>query len=135
MEKELTRETVDPRYTWDLTRIYPTDEAWEEAFKEISEEAKAFAKRAGTLSQGRKVVLDALKTLARVDEKLSGLYAYAMMRSNEDSANAKYQAMNDRAGTLAAEVGAAKRVPRSGAAYAQRRRNRSDDGGSGFCGV
>ncbi len=36
MEKELTRETVDPRYTWDLTRIYPTDEAWEEAFKEIS---------------------------------------------------------------------------------------------------
>ena len=107
MEKELTRETVDPRYTWDLTRIYPTDEAWEEAFKEISEEAKAFAKRAGTLSQGRKVVLDALKTLARVDEKLSGLYAYAMMRSNEDSANAKYQAMNDRAGTLAAEVGAA----------------------------
>ena len=107
MEKELTRETVDPRYTWNLTRIYPTDEAWEEAFKEISEEAKAFAKRAGTLSQGRKVVLDALKTLARVDEKLSGLYAYAMMRSNEDSANAKYQAMNDRAGTLAAEVGAA----------------------------
>lgn len=107
MEKELTRETVDPRYTWDLTRIYPTDEAWEEAFKEISEEAKAFAKRAGTLSQGRKVVLDALKTLARVDEKLSGLCSYAMMRSNEDSANAKYQAMNDRAGTLAAEVGAA----------------------------
>ena len=65
MEKELTRETVDPRYTWDLTRIYPKYEAWEEAFKEISEEAKAFAKRAGTLSQGRKVVLDALKT--RVD--------------------------------------------------------------------
>ena len=32
MEKELTRETVDPRYTWDLTRIYASDEAWEEAF-------------------------------------------------------------------------------------------------------
>ena len=107
MEKELTRATVDPRYTWDLTRAFPTDEAWEEAFKEISDEAKEFAKRAGTLSQGKEAVLDAFKALAHMSQRLSGLYAYSMMRSNEDSANAKYQAMSDRAGTLSGEVAAA----------------------------
>ena len=107
MEKELTRATVDPRYTWDLTRAFPTDEAWEEAFKEISDEAKEFAKRAGTLSQGKEAVLDAFKALAHMSQQLSGLYAYSMMRSNEDSANAKYQAMSDRAGTLSGEVAAA----------------------------
>ena len=45
MEKELTRETVDPRYTWDLTRIYASDEAWEEAFADVKAQAEAFAKR------------------------------------------------------------------------------------------
>ena len=50
MEKELTRETVDPRYTWDLTRIYASDEAWEEAFADVKAQAEAFGKRAGTLT-------------------------------------------------------------------------------------
>ena len=43
MEKELTRETVDPRYTWDLTRIYASDEAWEEAFADVKAQAEALA--------------------------------------------------------------------------------------------
>ena len=43
MEQELTREQVDPRYTWDLTRIFESDEAWEAAFEKARREAKAFA--------------------------------------------------------------------------------------------
>lgn len=107
MEKELTRETVDPRYTWDLTRIYASDEAWEEAFADVKAQAEAFAKRAGTLSHGREAVLDALTAMMRMDETFFALHAYAMMKNNEDSTNAKYQAMSDRAGTLAGVVAAA----------------------------
>ena len=107
MEKELTRETVDPRYTWDLTRIYASDEAWEEAFADVKAQAEAFAKRAGTLSHGREAVLDALAAMMRMDETFFALHAYAMMKNNEDSTNAKYQAMSDRAGTLAGIVAAA----------------------------
>ena len=107
MEKELTRETVDPRYTWDLTRIYASDEAWEEAFADVKAQAEAFAKRAGTLSHGRETVLDALTAMMRMDETFFALHAYAMMKNNEDSTNAKYQAMSDRAGTLAGVVAAA----------------------------
>lgn len=107
MEKELTRETVDPRYTWDLTRIYASDEAWEEAFADVKAQAEAFGKRAGTLSHGREAVLDALTAMMRMDETFFALHAYAMMKNNEDSTNAKYQAMSDRAGTLAGVVAAA----------------------------
>ena len=107
MEKELTRETVDPRYTWDLTRIYASDEAWEEAFAAVKAQAEAFAKRAGTLSHGREAVLDSLAAMMRMDETFFALHAYAMMKNNEDSTNAKYQAMSDRAGTLAGVVAAA----------------------------
>ena len=35
MEQELTRATVDPRYTWDTTRIYESDEAWEKAVEAV----------------------------------------------------------------------------------------------------
>ncbi|MFR5786480.1 MAG: hypothetical protein ACLUHE_04780 [Christensenellales bacterium] len=45
MEKELTRETVDPRYAWDLTRMYASDEAWEEAFVTIKAQADAFTQQ------------------------------------------------------------------------------------------
>ena len=107
MEKELTRETVDPRYTWDLTRIYASDEAWEEAFVTIKAQADAFAQRAGTLNKGRESILETLAAMAKMDEEFEALYAYAMMKNNEDSTNAKYQAMSDRAGTLASVVAAA----------------------------
>ena len=80
MEKELTRETVDPRYTWDLTRIYASDEAWEEAFVTIKAQADAFAQRAGTLNKGRESILETLAAMAKMDEEFEALYAYAMMK-------------------------------------------------------
>lgn len=45
--------------------------------------------------------------MAKMDEEFEALYVYAMMKNNEDSTNAKYQAMSDRAGTLAGVVAAA----------------------------
>ena len=60
MDKELTREAVDPRFTWDLTRIFESDEAWERAFEGVKESAQAFAALAGTLKNGREAVLHAI---------------------------------------------------------------------------
>ena len=37
MDKELTRAAVDPRFTWDLTRIFESDEAWERAFDAVKD--------------------------------------------------------------------------------------------------
>ena len=61
----------------------------------------------GTLrEEDKKYVLDALTAMMRMDETFFALHAYAMMKNNEDSTNAKYQAMSDRAGTLAGVVAA-----------------------------
>lgn len=100
MNQELTRATVDPRYTWDLTRIFASDEAWEAAFGAASAAASAFAGIAGTLSSGRQAVLEALERYEALSQQLSALYNYAMMRANEDTTVSRYQAMNDRASTL-----------------------------------
>ena len=104
MEQELTREQVDPRYTWDLTRIFESDEAWEAAFEKARGEAKAFAQYEGTLSGGKEAVLAALRAYMGLEQSLSELFTYAMMKTNEDGANGEYQAMFGRAASLASDA-------------------------------
>ena len=106
MDNQLTRATVDPRYTWDLTRIYESDEAWEQAFEAMKAEADAFAACAGTLQEGRETVKQALERYMALMEKMGDVYCYAMMKQHEDTTVGVYQAMNSRAQTLYSEVGA-----------------------------
>ena len=67
MEQELTRATVDPRYTWDVKRVYESDEAWEQAFAGVKEQAAAFSALAGTLGRGREAILGALRARVVTD--------------------------------------------------------------------
>ncbi|MDY4541715.1 MAG: M3 family oligoendopeptidase, partial [Candidatus Ventricola sp.] len=106
MDNQLTRATVDPRYTWDLTRIYESDEAWEQAFEAVKAEADAFTACAGTLQEGRETVKKALERYMALMEKMGDVYCYAMMKQHEDTTVGVYQAMNSRAQTLYSEVGA-----------------------------
>ena len=106
MEQELTRSTVDPRYTWDVTRVYESDEAWESAFARVKTQAQDFERRAGTLAGGRDAVLGAVGAYMALQEELSAVYCYAMMKLHEDTTDGRYQAMNSRAATLASDVGA-----------------------------
>ena len=106
MDNQLTRAQVDPRYTWDLTRIYESDEAWEKAFAGVKEGAQAFASRAGTLKGGREAVLSALQSFMALMDEMSCVYTYAMMKLHEDTTVGAYQAMNSRAQTLYSDVAA-----------------------------
>ncbi|MBR5561471.1 MAG: oligoendopeptidase F [Clostridia bacterium] len=104
MENELTRSTVDPKYTWDLTRIFESDEAWETAFADTKAKGDEIAAMAGTLSSGKEAVLACLRMENDLEQALSCIYTYAMMKQNEDTTVGKYQAMLGRAGTLVSEV-------------------------------
>ena len=104
MEQELTREQVDARYTWDLTRIFADDGAWEAAFSAVKAQAEAFAALAGTLGAGREAVLAALRAMSALDRSFGDVMTYAMMKLHEDGTQGKYQAMNDRAMTLGSEL-------------------------------
>lgn len=104
MEQELTRETVETRYTWDLTRIFESDEAWEAELAAVRELGEAFAQRAGTLAAGRQTVLETIKAYMALSERLTNVGVYAMMKSNEDGSRTKYQDMNSRATTASNEV-------------------------------
>ena len=104
MEKELTRATVEAKYTWDLTRIYENDEAWEAAYADVKALGDQISAMAGTLAGGRESVLAALRLQDEIGLKLSCIYTYAMMKQNEDTTVGRYQAMLGRAGSLVSEV-------------------------------
>ena len=106
MEQELTRATVEPRYTWDVTRIFASDEAWEQAYAALREDGRAFAALAGTLANGRDAVLTAIAKSAKLEAAMSRIYCYAMMKQNEDTTVGKYQGMLAQAASLASELGA-----------------------------
>ena len=104
MDNELTRSTVDSKYTWDLRRIYESDDAWENAFAQAKAQGDEIAAMAGTMKDGKQAVLAALKLEDALGQNLSCIYTYAMMKQHEDTTVGKYQAMMGRAGTLVSEA-------------------------------
>lgn len=95
------RDEVPTALTWDLTRIYPTDAAWEAAFKTASADIEQLSSLQGKLGAGSAALLSVLKPVLAAQRELEKLYVYASMKSNQDTADGTYQAMYARAGKLA----------------------------------
>lgn len=107
MTELITRSEQLVQNTWDLTTIFPTDEAWETAFSELSEylgKEKAFQGKLGSSSD---ILLEALLLDSEIDELLGKVYVYAHLKHDEDTTNAKYTAFEQRAATLASQFSSA----------------------------
>lgn len=101
------REEVPEALTWDLTKIFASDEAFEAAFATVQEELKEADTYKGTLTNGASAFLSAIDYLLSISRKLETLYVYSHLKNDQDTANTTYQALNARATNLAAQVGAA----------------------------
>lgn len=98
------REEVPENLTWDLTTIYPNDEAWEQAFtdlQKITEESEQFK---GRLSESSQTLYEALQFRDNAYDLISNLYVYAHLKMDQDTANAKYQGLHSRAGSLVTKL-------------------------------
>ncbi len=108
MAKEvLLRDQVPEELTWDLTPIFPTDEAWEEEFKAIEaleEQAKSYK---GKTTESAESLYDALQFGDKMYERFSKLYVYSHLKHDQDTGNGKYQAMDSRVRSLGAKLSAA----------------------------
>lgn len=98
-----TRAEVPEELTWDLTRIFKDDEAFEEAFQALEQEVAHISDYQGTLSKSADDLLAAIEFLLNIDRRLEVLYVYANMKNDQDTANPTYQAMNARATSLYAK--------------------------------
>lgn len=98
------REEVALENTWDLTKIFATDDVFEEKFSELQVELEQVRQLQGTLHEGAQAFLKALEEILAVSRKLEVLYVYSHLKNDQDTANATYQALNARATSLLAQA-------------------------------
>ncbi len=105
--QERDRSTVQDKYKWDLTRIYPTDDAWRQA-KERSSRAPEAGTFKGKLGGSAASLADALELGSRLSKEFTRAYVYASMMSDTDTRVSSYQGMQQEmvqlGATLAAEA-------------------------------
>lgn len=101
------RNEIPKDQTWELESIYPTDADWEGDFAQVSAQLPEIRAFEGRLGESAEILLAALRLRDAANETLGRLVVYATMRMHEDSANSTYQALADRATTLANDLNAA----------------------------
>ena len=101
------RADADPKYTWALEDIYPSDEAWESAYTEAQNFSHQISSYRGRLGSSAQTLLEFLQLSESISVTFDSLYGYAQRRSDEDTAVSKYQGMSSRAISLMVAVDAA----------------------------
>ena len=91
--QEHDRGKIPDEYKWDLTSIYPSDQAWRAAKEKLASELPRLRQFQGTLASSASRLADALETQSSFDKELARLFVFASMRSDEDTRVSTYQGM------------------------------------------
>ena len=103
----LDRKNIDPKYKWDLTKIYPTEEAFKADYDEAAELVKAFPAHETPMCASAQGLLAVLRDEAKLGYIISKLYTFASLHFETDNSNNMYQARLGRVRSLAISASAA----------------------------
>ena len=104
--QERDRAKIPDRFKWDLTTIYPSDEAWKEARAKLAASLPRLREFKGQLASSPARLADALELSSSLSKELARTYVYASMKSDEDTRVSTYQGMQQEMVQLAADLGA-----------------------------
>ncbi len=90
------RNEIENQYKWDLTTLYESDEAWENALQELDTFVEESQKFVGTLKDAQSI-LAYLKWETNVNLKVEDVFCYTSLRHSEDTRDAKAMSMYSRA--------------------------------------
>jgi len=102
-----SRKQVKPGDTWDLSSLYPSDDAWQRAFKKFERLVPKFEEHRGQLGKSAKALAACLKFDSEVERLGERLGTYAFLKTTEDQVNSTYQAMFGRYQSVAVRAGEA----------------------------
>lgn len=104
MAKELPkRSEVKEEFTWNLSDMYASKEAWEQDLARITELTGELGKLEGTVMASAKNLLKALELSAQTDQKLVLASNYAQRLYDQDQKNTEHQAMSQKVYALAVD--------------------------------
>ena len=101
MAKELLkRSEVKEEYTWDLSAMYASKEAWEADLGEVETIIGKVEKYEGKVTASAENLLQVLTLEAEAEQKLDLAYSYAARLHDQDTRDAEHQAMTQKAMSL-----------------------------------
>ena len=92
---------------WSIEDLFPSDQAWEEAFAACQALPGQLAAYRGRLGESAQALYEYLELGERTDRQAETVYAYTSLRHDEDTADPAYQAMSGRCFRFLVELGSA----------------------------
>ena len=92
---------------WDLTEVYPTDQAWSAEKERLEREVDGLSRYQGTLGDSATALRAALDAISASDKELARLYVYAFLKADEDRRVAEHQERRSVAASLLSAFGEA----------------------------
>lgn len=80
--------------TWATEDLFPSDESWEQALVTLQEDRNTLISYAGRLGESGQILFQYLENAERIAAKESLLAEYIMRKADEDTRDAKYQALS-----------------------------------------
>ena len=102
-----SREEIDSKYKWDLSSMFPSDEAFEAGLEELKAYCPKLLAFKGKISTSAQALLEYLQLEDQMNLLLYKIINYAERKSDEDTRVAKYQAYVANATSAYTQIGEA----------------------------
>src|SRR5258708_26346058 len=100
------RSEIAPEHTWNAPSVFASDQAWEDALKQLTESLPTIEQYKGRLHEGHVVLAAALDKIEAAQLLLGKIFNYALMSASVETTNQAAQSMEGRASGLAGRVAA-----------------------------
>lgn len=101
------RSEMNPEFTWDLSHIFESREAWEAAYSRADALIDEIAPLAGTLGDSADALLNACEKLVGANQAVEKVYIYASLHKTTDNGDAEFQTMEARCISLIMKLSSA----------------------------
>lgn len=104
--KERDRARIPDPYKWNLSDICSNDDSWNEARQKLTAGFSQISSFAGKLSDSSELLFNCLELLNRIRKEYVRLACYASMKSDLDTRDAEYLAMDQQMGQIGSDLSA-----------------------------
>ena len=89
---------------WDLSKIYPTADAFFAALEDLKKDIDAFRAHEGKMEKSAQGLYSAIEDMCALEEKIDKLWCYASLHFALDTSSSLYQSMTGKVRALAAKA-------------------------------
>ncbi len=101
------RNEVEKSHTWAIEDLYTSDELWQKEFDQVKAMLPKAAEYQGRLAKSGEILLSFLKLSDDIGRLTERVYVYANQKCHEDTNNAVYQDLSNKANMLSVQVNSA----------------------------